>query len=49
MRFYVLYLLRRRRLREGSRSVGPGLGARLQLGPAAGDVAPYIFIMGVFK
>ena len=44
----MLYLLRRRRLREGARSVGPGLGARLQLGPAGG-VAPHVFIMGILK
>ena len=41
----VLCLLRRRRLREGARSVGPGLGAQLHLG-AAGDVAPLCGFMG---
>ena len=37
--FGVLCSLRWWRFREGARSVGPGLGARLHLGPA-GDVAP---------
>ena len=44
----MLYLLRHRRLREGALSVGPGLGARLHLGPA-GDVPPLMRHIGFFS
>ena len=37
-RFCALCLSRRRRLREGAQSMGPGLGARLQLWPFGGVV-----------
>ena len=37
-----------RRFREGARSVGPGLGARLHLGPP-GDVAPTTRPFGRFS
>ena len=47
MGFGVLCSLRWWRFREGARSVGPGLGARLQLGPA-GDVAPLFSHSDVF-
>ena len=43
----MLCLLQRRRLRKGARSVGPELGARLQLW-LFGDVVTMFFIMGVF-